>query len=96
MQVRFLDEARDELLLQISYYEERQKGLGERFRLAVQAATALALAHPKLGSPWKSRTRRVFAKGFPYSVIYRTESTELVIFAVAHFSQHPMFWRARK
>ena len=62
MQVRFLDEARDELLFQISYYEERQKGLGERFRLAVQAATALALAHPKLGSPWKSRTRRVFAK----------------------------------
>ena len=65
--VRFLDEAREELLLQVAYYEEKQKGLGERFRLAVVAATSLAAMHPKLGSPWKLRTRRVFPKGFPFS-----------------------------
>ena len=96
MQVRFLDEAKDELLAQTSFYEDRQKGLGERYRLAVQAATALAATHPKLGSPWKYRTRRVFPKGCPYSVIYRIEKTELVIFAVAHFSQRPAYWRGRK
>jgi plasmid stabilization system protein ParE len=49
--VRFLEEARNELLDQISYYEEQQKGLDDRFREAVQAATALAAAHPMLGSP---------------------------------------------
>jgi hypothetical protein len=60
--VRFLDEALSEFLEQILYYEERQKGLGDRFRLAVEAATTLAATHPKLGSPWKLKTRRVFAK----------------------------------
>lgn len=48
---------RKEFLEQVAYYEEREKGLGERLRQAVEAATALASAHPNLGSPWKLRTR---------------------------------------
>lgn len=48
---RFLEEAQDEFLELIAYYEEHEKGLGDRFREAVEAATALASAHPKLGSP---------------------------------------------
>lgn len=94
--VRFLEEAQDELLEQISYYEEHQKGLGDRFRESVEAATALVSAHPKLGSPWKLRTRRVFPKGFPFSVVYRIEPSELVVFAVAHFKRRPTYWRSRK
>lgn len=94
--VRFLEEAQDELLEQISYYEEHQKGLGDRFRESVEAATTLASAHPKLGSPWKLRTRRVFPKGFPFSLVYRLEAAELVIFAVAHFRRRPTYWRSRK
>jgi plasmid stabilization system protein ParE len=94
--VRFLDEALSEFLEQILYYEERQKGLGDRFRLAVEAATTLAATHPKLGSPWKLKTRRVFAKGFKFSVVYRVEPDELVVFAVAHFRRRPTYWRRRR
>lgn len=94
--VRFLAEALAEFLEQVSFYEEREKGLGERFRLAVQAATTLAATHPKLGSPWKLRTRRVFPKGFKFSVVYRVEPDELVVFAVAHFRRRPTYWRRRK
>ena len=64
MDVRFLVETQEEFLDQVAYYEEREPGMGERFRFAVQAATTLAATHPKLGSPWKLRTRRVFLKGF--------------------------------
>ncbi len=49
-----------------------------------------------LGSPWKLRTRRVFAKGFPFSVVYRIEPTELVVFAIANFRRRPSYWRRRK
>ena len=94
--VRFVEEAQQEFLDQVSYYEERERGLGERFRQAVEAAAALASAHPKLGSPWKFRTRRVFPKGFKFSVVYRIEPTELVVFAVAHFRRRPTYWRRRR
>lgn len=93
--VRFLEEALEEFLDQVAYYEERKKGLGERFRLAVQAATTLAATHPKLGSPWKLRTRRVFPKEFKFSVVYRVEPEELVVLAVAHFRRRPTYWRRR-
>jgi toxin ParE1/3/4 len=93
--VRFLEEAQDELLEQIAFYEAREKGLGERFRLAVQAAVMLASTHPKLGSPWKLGTRRVFPKDFRFSVVYRIEPEELVVFAVAHFKRRPTYWRRR-
>ena len=94
--VRFLEEALDEFLEQVRFYEEREKGLGERFRLAVQAATTLAATHPKLGSPWKLHTRRVFPRGFQFSVVYRVEAGEIVVFAVAHFRRRPSYWRLRK
>lgn len=94
--VRFLEEAQEEFLHEISYYESRQKNLGDRFRAAVEDATALAAAHPMLGSPWKLRTRRVFAKGFPFSVVYRIEPTELVVFAIANFRRRPSYWRRRE
>jgi len=94
--VRFLEEAQDEFLEQISYYEEHQKGLGDRFRESVEAAIALASAHPRLGSPWKLRTRRTFLRGFPFSVVYRIEAAELVVFAVAHFRRRPSYWRRRR
>ncbi len=94
--VRFLEEAQEEFLAQITYYEEQQKGLGDRFIQSVEVATALASAHPKLGSPWKLRTRRVFPKDFPFSIVYRIEPTELIVFAVAHFRQRPTYWRRRK
>ena len=94
--VRFVAEAQDEFLDQISYYEARQKGLGDRFRQAIEAATVLAATHEKVGSPWKLRTRRVFAKDFPYSLVYRSEPSELVVFAVAHFRRRPTYWRHRK
>lgn len=94
--VRFLREAQDEFLEQIAYYEEQQRGLGDRFREAVEAATTLAAAHPRLGTPWKLRTRRVFPKGFPFSIVYRAEPDQLVIFAIAHFKRRPTYWGRRK
>lgn len=93
--VRFLDEARTELLEHVSFYEERQKGLGDRLREGVQAATALAATHPELGSPWKLGTRRVFSKGFPFSIVYRIETAEVIVFAIAHFRRRPTYWRRR-
>lgn len=93
--VRFLEEAQDELLGQIGYYEELQKGLGDRFRQSVEVAVALASAHPRLGSPWKLCTRRVFPKDFPFAVVYRIEPAEVVVFAVAHFKRRPTYWRRR-
>lgn len=51
----------------------------------------LAATHPKFGSPWKLRNRRVFPEGFKFSGVYRIEPEELVVFAVTHFRRRPTY-----
>jgi hypothetical protein len=92
---RFIAAARRELLVQISYYNDAQPGLGSRFATAVEKATALALTFPDAGSPLPSQTRRVLVQGFPFSLVYRPEPDGIVIFALAHFAQRPNYWRSR-
>ena len=93
--VRFIPEARNEFLAEVAYYREAGPGLGERFAAAVEEATARAVTFPQAGSPSVSNTRRVFTKGFPFSITYRQEQGGIVVFAVAHHAQKPGYWRSR-
>jgi toxin ParE1/3/4 len=92
----FHPEALAELQEQAVYYEERSEGLGERFVSQVEAAAGLAVSMPGIGSPYKHRTRRVFPKDFPFSVVYREFGETMVIVAVAAFRRRPGYWRHRK
>lgn len=89
---RFVAAARQEFLAEITYYNEAQPGLGSRFTVAVEEATARAVAFPLAGSPSISNTRRVFLKGFPFSLFYRPEGDGIVIFAVSHHARRPGYW----
>jgi plasmid stabilization system protein ParE len=92
---RFIAAARLEFLAEVVYYSKAQPGLGERFSAAVEEATARALAFPLSGSPSRANTRRVFVKGFPFSIVYRPEPEGIVVFALAHHARRPFYWRPR-
>ena len=95
MHARFIAAARLEFLVEIVYYSETQPGLGERFAAAVEEATARAVGFPLSGSPSRAKTRRIVVKGFPFSIFYRSEVAEIVIFAVAHHARRPFYWQSR-
>ena len=86
---RFIAAARLEFLAEVIYYNEAQPGLGERFTAAVEEAAARAVGFPLSGSPSRANTRRMIVKGFPFSLFYRPEPDEIVIFAVAHHARNP-------
>jgi toxin ParE1/3/4 len=92
---RFIAAARLELLAEVLHYNEAEAGLGLRFVAAVEEAAARALAFPRAGSPSRSNTRRVFLRGFPFSLIYRPEADGIVVFAIAHHKRRPYYWQAR-
>jgi plasmid stabilization system protein ParE len=92
---RFIAAARLEFLAEVIYYSEAQAGLGARFTAAMEEATARALAFPLSGSPYRSNTRRILVRDFPFSLIYRPEPEGIVIFAVAHHARHPYYWQSR-
>jgi len=94
-QARFVAPARAEFLADVAYYDQVQPGQGARFAAAVEEATARALAFPLSGSPATPSIRRVIVKNFPFSIVYRPEADGIVVFAVAHQSRLPGYWRNR-
>ena len=69
--------------------------LRKTFLLAVEEATARALAYPLTGTPASKRTRRMFLKDFPFALVYRPDDVGIVVFALAHHARRPGYWRGR-
>jgi plasmid stabilization system protein ParE len=93
--VRFLPAAREGLLAAVAYYEERQSGLGARLNAEVEHAIATIIGYPATGSPFTRNARRVLLNRFPYGVVYRASSDEIVGVAVPHRRRRPGYWRRR-
>jgi toxin ParE1/3/4 len=92
---RFVAPARRELLAEVSYYNNKVLGLGNRFLAAVEDATARALAYPLTGTLASESTRRLFLKDFPFAIVYRPDENGIVVFALAHHERCPEYWRDR-
>ena len=102
MTVGFHPAAEEEFRAAASYYESRMTGLGEEFIAEVERTCTLLEEYPDLGprlDPVQPRLdpvhRRHALRRFPFSLIYRVDSTELRIVAVAHESRRPSYWRPR-
>ncbi len=77
------------------YYAEVDRRLGERLFESVQRAVVLAAAFPEMGSPYLFKTRRVFPKRFPFSVVYVQRRGEIVVLAFAPFRRKAGYWSAQ-
>ena len=77
------------------FSEERNRGGGERFLKGVEATEAAIAKQPLWGQPYEAGTRKWRVKKFPYAVIYKVYSDQIIAFAVAHFSRRPGYWLER-
>jgi hypothetical protein len=50
---------------------------------------------PGIGSPYVGKTRRVFPKDFPFSVVDQEIGDQLVVIAIASFKRQPAYWLDR-
>ena len=93
--VRYIDEAREEFLHEVTYFTAVSPRLGRRFDEAFQKAEALAAEFADAGLPYKFGTRRVFPGRFKFSIVYVVREDEVVVLAVAPFRRKPGYWRSR-
>lgn len=96
MHYRFHPEARVEYLEAVSYYEERQAGLGARFTIAIEDTIHRIVEAPDRWRLIDGDIRRCLAHTFPYGVLYSVESDYVLVLAVMHHSRKPGYWRKRK
>jgi toxin ParE1/3/4 len=79
----------------IFYAEQESAELGLAFIVELERALEVLRENPNLGAPWRDMTRRFPLRGFPYSVLYVVEGTELRVMAVVH-QRRPGYWSTRK
>lgn len=87
-----LDEYRDAAL-----YSKEHFGLGEEFVQAVESALEVISHDPERFQPVGDGVRIFRMKRFPYYLFYHhsKESQSISVFAVAHHSRKPDYWRRR-
>lgn len=95
MNLEFLPEAREEFLDAAGFYEDRETGLGSRFRAEIFEVCATIQAHPLLWREREGGFRRVNCPVFPYYIAYFIRGGSVVVAAVAHGSRQPGYWRNR-
>jgi plasmid stabilization system protein ParE len=65
------------------------------FEQELRSALRQVREFPESGSPQTAGTRRLVLREFPYSIVYRVEPDVVTVFAVAHTSRRPGYWRGR-
>ncbi|MBN8507839.1 MAG: type II toxin-antitoxin system RelE/ParE family toxin [Burkholderiales bacterium] len=93
--LRFDSAARAELLHEIKFYGATRPGTGIKFQAAVELTLNRIEQSPAVGKPEEAGCRRMRVKGFPFSLVYREEPDEVVIYAVRPDAKDPGYWLQR-
>ncbi len=86
---KFLGEAEEEMMEAAVFYQEQAEGLGERFLDDVERAAQLLSEQPLIGQQIDNNLRRFLLHRFPFSLIYSSELSGILIIAVAHQRRRP-------
>jgi plasmid stabilization system protein ParE len=91
-----LPQAADEFEDGVAYYEDRQPGLGRRFRDEVDRHIGWIATHSEIPRLRSGGYRRVNLKIFPYYIAYVQIGETVWILAIAHAHREPEYWIERK
>lgn len=96
LRVFFHEAAEHELNEAADYYESQVKGLGHAFLNDVQLTIDFIQSNPESSPRILKVVRKCVLRRFPYSILYSTKGSEIVILAVAHQKRRPYYWRSRR
>ena len=95
MIVEFLEEAEQEFMDTVLWYESKETGLGKRLRDEIAHLLDRILEDPFL---WRERSggyRRVNCPVFPYYIPYFIREYKIIVAAIAHDRRAPGYWKSR-
>jgi toxin ParE1/3/4 len=95
IKVRFLPAAENEFLAQMKYYAQQGSGLDAKFEQEVRRVVDSIRKNPTSGSPGPSLTRRKMLRGFPFSLVYYSRPSEIIVIALMHHRRKPNYWFSR-
>jgi len=96
MKVIVLPQAADEFDDAVAHYDDKQPGLGQRFRDEVDGHVQWIVGHPEIPRLRSGGYRRVNLKIFPHYIAYLQLGETVWVLAIAHGHREPEYWINRK
>ncbi len=93
--IRYSPEAEEDVYEARRWYEKKRNGLGWDFVMCVDEVLERIRRSPESFPVVYNNVRQAVVRRFPYSIIFRVEADEIVIYAVHHGSRDPEVWRSR-
>jgi len=75
-----------------SWYEKKQRGLGNQFHNEYETTLDRILIQPMNFVKVQKEIRRIEMKTYPYAVFYQVIGDSVVILRVLHERRHPQHW----
>lgn len=94
--LRLHPEAEQEYLAALAWYRDRGATAARQFQNAVEQAGQTIQRAPQRWPFYFGNFRKYTLHQFPFSLIYQEMISDVVIFAVAHGSRRPGYWKSRK
>ncbi len=95
MNVVILPEAEAELQDAVEYYDSKGTDLGDRLMEAYFRALDRIRDFPHVHPKGRLKTRKCKLQRFPYTLVYLIGGELIIVYALAHQSRKPGYWRGR-
>jgi len=93
--VSFLPAADQDYQEALAWYQARSAQAAAGFEAALEVALQRIADFPEASPLCDDRHRFHVLRRYPYSVIYRVESGNVLIVALAHAHRSPTYWQGR-
>ena len=93
--LEYLEEAVAEAAAANEWYAPRSAAASAGFEAELDAAELAIRELPQAWPPSNHGTRRYLLRRYPFGIVYRVESTRILIIAIAHGHRRPGYWRDR-
>ena len=90
----FHELAEVDLATAFDWYSQRSLSAADELWQEIRR-TVEAARNPGQFSRYDENTRRALVRRFPYQIVFRYDTSKILIVAIAHVKRRPGFWRDR-
>ena len=91
----FHPEVKFEIKESYSWYESIKEGLGKSLLHELESSYSIIKKAPQIWPKFRSNYHKYLLKKFPFSIIYTIGKSQITVYAVAHYSRKPYYWKDR-
>ena len=94
-QISFHPDVTDDIKGSYTWYEEKVKGLGDKFLNELEDGYLSIQRFPDTWANFQYGFKRYILNKFPFSILYKVSSKQILIIAIMHNSRNPNYWKER-